>query len=177
MLCLVKYRIVWLASGLYGMLGCIHDGCVRWWHHCHQLLSLHCGLSHSSIYFSFWFSILSFSYYLWQLFGSFISLHSFISLPICQCHSLHITTVAQGHTKRGSKMRCIQHPHHSWKKLMQCLFSSQYPSNLTNWQPSGWSYQSLRLLDNLSMTHNVTVIFLSCRTTKIVCMKIKSFLS
>lgn len=163
----VKYRFLWLEQVDY--MGCVDAStmAVNVTHHCHQLISLHCGFSHSSVYFSFWFSILPFSYYLWQLFGSFISLHSFISLPICQCHSLHITTVAQGHTKH--KMHSTSTS--QLEKLTQYLLSSTHPSNLTNWQPSGWSYQTLRLLDKLSMTHNVTVIFLSCRATKMLCMK------
>lgn len=36
---------------------------------------------------------------LWQLFGSFISLHLFLSLPVCKRISMHITTVAEGRRK------------------------------------------------------------------------------
>lgn len=39
------------------------------------------------------------------------------------------------------------------------LLFSWSPSKLANWQPPGWSYQSLRLLDILSTSHNLTVIF------------------
>lgn len=75
-------------------------------------------------------------YYLWQLFRSVISPNLLISLPICQRLSLHITAVAQGHTKCWSKMRVSLHIHSaqhngkSWCNSSCLRCSSQSPSKI-----------------------------------------------